>query len=243
MTAAAPPPVLLLTRPRPQAEGFADAARAACPPHQTVIAPLSEIAPLPFDPAALTGAAGLVLTSANAVPMLEGLPGLASLPAYCVGPGTAGAAQAAGLAARETGGDARRLIDWMRRHHPPGPLVHVHGRHLARDLVAALSDLGLSITGLPVYEARLIDWPPDILPSLAGRPVVAPLFSPRAAAALGRQPGVGDMPGLVPVAISAACAARLPPALRRRAMVAQAPDAAAMLQATGAALTQCGAGP
>ena len=237
------PPVLLLTRPRPQSERFAAEARAACPPHETRIAPLSEIAPLPFDPRAFDGARGLVLTSANAVPMLADVPGIAGLPAYCVGPGTARAARAAGFRAQEAGGDARRLIDWLRRHRPQGPLVHAHGRHLARDLAAALDADGIGIRGVAVYEAQSRDWPVGLAAELAARRVIAPLFSPRAAQALARQAGVAQMGGLRPVAISAACAARLPDAFQPRTKLATSPDAAAMLTAVAAALSQAGCEP
>lgn len=230
--------MLLLTRPCPQSERFAAEARAACPPHELLIAPLSEIVPLAFDPAALEGARGLVLTSANAVPALADMPGIAGLPAWCVGPGTARAARAAGFRAREGGGDAERLVARLRLLRPPGPLVHVHGRHLARDIAGALTEYGLPISAVAVYEARAIDWPPGTRETLAGRAVVAPLFSPRAAAGLARQLGSFQAADPVPVAISEACAARLPEPLRARAKIASSPDAAAMLKAVQAALSQ-----
>lgn len=239
---ASPLPVLLLTRPRPQAERFAAEARAACPAHEPLIAPLSEIVPLPFDAGALAGARALVLTSANAVPALARVPAIAGLPAFCVGPGTARAARAAGFRAREAGGDAERMVARLRRLRPAGPLVHVHGRHLARDIAAELASDGIQITGVAVYEARALDWPPGTLERLGNRAVVAPLFSPRAAAGLARQLGGVVPAGLQLVAISEACAARLPPALRQRAVIARAPDAAAMHDAVKAALSQADAG-
>lgn len=235
-------PLLLLTRPRPQSERFAAEARAASPPHEALIAPLSEIVPLPFDAGAFAGARTLVVTSANAIPALAAVPGIEGLPAWCVGPGTARAARAAGFKAREAGGDAERLIARLRRVRPAGPLVHVHGRHLARDISGELAAEGLAITGVAVYEARALDWPAGTLDRLRGRTVVAPLFSPRAAAGLARQLGEFLPDSLFPVAISNACAARLPPALRARALVARAPDGAAMHEAVITALSQAGSG-
>lgn len=232
------PPVLLLTRPRAQSERFAAEVRAACPPHETRIAPLSAIAPLPFDKTAFGGIRGLVLTSANAIPMLADVTGIDGLPAFCVGPGTTRAARAAGFYAKEAGGDARRLVAWLRRHQPQGPLVHAHGRHLAHDLVADLSADGLDIRGVPVYEAQAQDWPDGFAADMAHRRVVAPLFSPRAAAALARQAGISDLGRLVPVAISPACAAQLPPDLRMRCLVSDTPDAVGVLGAVTTALTQ-----
>ena len=224
-------PILLITRPLPQARRFAEAAAAACPPHESLIAPLSEVVGLPYDPAVFEGAKGVILTSANAVPFL---PPLGALAAWCVGPATARAARAAGLVPIDGGGDAAALIARLTDERPAGPLVHAHGRHLAHVLVGAVD--GLDLRGVTVYEARALDLPPAARAALgAGRRVIAPLFSPRAAAALGRQPGVED---ILPVAISAACSAALPPRLSARALVADAPDGDAMLRRVADALSQ-----
>ncbi|MCC5999541.1 MAG: uroporphyrinogen-III synthase [Pararhodobacter sp.] len=236
-------PLLLLTRPRPQSTDFAAKARMACPPHDICIAPLSEIVPLGFDPTVFSGARGLVLTSRNAIAMLAEVPGVTDLPAYCVGPGTALAAGAAGFRTHETGGDAARMIEWLVRYRPPGPLVHAHGRHLARDLAGALASEGIEVRAVPVYEARALKWPPGLADRLAGRRTVAPLFSPRAAAALARETAGRPLPQMTPVTISAACTARLPTDLRRRALQATAPDAQAMMSAIITALSQAGSEP
>lgn len=224
-------PILLITRPLPQARRFADAAADACPPHEPLIAPLSRVVGLPYDPAVFDSAAGLILTSANAVPFL---PPLGPLAAWCVGPATAKAARAAGLEPIECGGDAAALLARLAAERPAGRLVHAHGRHLARAVVGAVP--GLDLHGVAVYEARAQDLPPAALAALrSGRRVVAPLFSPRAAAALGRQPGVESV---LPVAISAACAAALPPPLAARTLIADTPDGSAMLRRVTDALSQ-----
>ncbi|HPD91536.1 MAG TPA: uroporphyrinogen-III synthase [Pararhodobacter sp.] len=229
------PPFLLLTRPLPQARRFAREAAAALPPHEPIFAPLSQVVALPHDRGVFDGARGVILTSASAVPMLPPLPGLT---AWCVGPATARAAARAGLVPRPGGGDAAALIDTLRREAPEGPLVHAHGVHLARDLVAALP--GLSLRSVAVYEARACDWPDDVLPALAGQRVFAPLFSPRAAARLAAQSGVPDLAGLIPVAISAACAAALPGPLAARARIADTPDSGGMLRALAEAMSHPG---
>lgn len=232
-----PLPLLLLTRPRPQSERFATAAQQVCPPHRTLIAPLSTITPLPFDPAPLRAAAGLVLTSANALPALASLDLPHGMPVWCVGPGTAAAAKAMGLCVRQSGGDAAHLMDDLLAARPKGPLVHVHGRHLAADLVAALSPHGIELTGLTVYAAEPVDWGSDIHEALAAGLTVAPLFSPRAAQAFAEQLAVdGRASGVFPVAISRNCADRLPDALRARTRLARHPNADSMLHATAETL-------
>lgn len=226
-------PLLLLTRPRAQSEDFAQLCRVACPPHRVLIAPLTEIMPVAFDPAVFKEAEAVVLTSPNAVPAVRGL----GLPAWCVGPGTAAAAQAAGLRVRVSGGDAVHLLADLRAEGPGAKLVHAHGRHLARDLVEALTPEGFDIRSVEVYEARAIAWDSAVMPMLEqAAHVVAPLFSPRAAAKFSARLGLRDRTGLRIVAISANCAARLSPGLRARSVIAKAPDAAAMCRATAEGL-------
>ncbi|MCA2013272.1 uroporphyrinogen-III synthase [Cereibacter sphaeroides] len=231
-------PILLITRPLKQGKRFAEEAEQACPPHRALIAPLSEVVPLPHDPAVFDGAKALILTSANAVPFL---PPLAPLPAWCVGPATAQAAKAAGYVPIDGGGDAASLIARLAKARPEGPLIHAHGKDKARDIVAALPDLPLR--GVAVYEARKRPLPPEILAVMgAADRIVAPLFSPRAsrllAAELAARAGVIPLDRVVPVAISPACAEALPPLLRARALIAGAPDGKAMMQRTGEALSQ-----
>ncbi|MCB1360392.1 MAG: uroporphyrinogen-III synthase [Rhodobacteraceae bacterium] len=232
-------PLLLLTRPLPQSRRFAREAASTLPPHEPLIAPLSQVVALPFDPAVFAGARGIILTSASAVPMLPPLPGLT---AWCVGPATARAAARAGMIPRQGGGDAAALIATLTGAAPEGPLVHAHGVHLARDLVRDLAGAlpGLTLRSVAVYEARALDWPPDVVPALTGQRVFAPLFSPRAAQRLAAQSGIMDVTGLTPVAISAACAAALPPALAERTLIAGTPDAGGMLRALAEAMSHPG---
>ena len=228
------PPLLLLTRPRAQSAHFAASCETECPPHRVLIAPLTEIAPVVFDPSVFDEAAAVVLTSPNAVAAVQGL----GLPAWCVGPGTAAAARAAGLEVRESGGDAVHLLADLRRAGPGERLVHAHGRHLARDLVAELAPEGFDIRGVVVYEARAVAWHAAVLPALeAASQVLAPLFSPRAADEFSARLGGRVPPGLRIVAISANCAGRLPAALRARCSIAGTPDAAAMRRAVAEGLS------
>lgn len=210
------PPLLLLTRPEAQSRAFARdlATDPMAPPHEALVAPLSEIVARSWDRALAEGIAGVILTSANAVPHVAPL---APLPAWCVGTATARAAEAAGFAARASGGDAEALIADLRREGAKGPLLHAHGLHLARDLAGALAGEGLEIRAAAVYEARPLPWPDDLPARLMGRQVVAPLFSPRAAAGFAERLPRG-LPGLRLICISANAAARLTPALAARAV-------------------------
>ncbi len=222
------PPILLLTRPEGPSRRFA-AQAAVLPPHEVLIAPLTEVVALPFDPAVFDGARGVILTSANAVPMLPAMPGL---PAWCVGAATARAAQAAGFAARDGGGDAAALLRLLRAEAPEGPLVYAHGTDLSRDLTRDLPGL----CAVAVYDARARAPGPALLAALAGtRPVFAPLFSPRAARLFAQVPGALTAPALHLVAISPACAAALPTPLD--ATIAETPDSGGILRALQAVMS------
>jgi uroporphyrinogen-III synthase len=207
-------PLLLLTRPLDQSRAFARGI-----PAEVVIAPLTRIEPLDWDRRLAAGVAGVILTSANAVPAVAQL---APLPAFCVGGATARAAARAGFSAHAAAGDAVALVADLARLRPAGPLLHAHGLHLARDMAAALAPLGIPVRSAVVYAAQAVPWPDDLPARLAGRRVVAPVFSPRAAAELSAR--LTDLPeDLTLVAISDAAAARLSPALRARAVVVANP--------------------
>lgn len=225
------PPILLLTRPLAQSRRFAEQAAAALPVHEVLIAPLSEVVALPFDPAVFAGAKGLILTSANAVPMLPPMPGMPGMTAWCVGPATARAAAAAGFVVREGGGDAAALIEALRDAAPEGPLVHAHGADLACDLAAELPGL---VRGVAVYAAVARVLEPETRAAMRHRRVIAPLFSPRAARLFG-----ADLPeagALTCVAISPACAAALSPQVT--VAVADSPDHGGMLRALAGVMSQ-----
>ena len=177
---------------------------------------MTTIMPLPFDPVVFEDAGAVILTSPNAVPAVRGR----GLPVWCVGPGT-----------------AEDLLADLRAAGPRMRLVHAHGRHLARDLVAALTPEGFDIASAVVYEARTIPWDTPVLPAIeAAAHLVAPLFSPRAAGEFAARLDGRVPEGLRIVAISANCAARLPKVLRARSTIARTPDAAAMCRAIAARL-------
>lgn len=214
-----PPPLLLLTRPEAQSRAFATRIAGG---HEVRIAPMTEIVPLDWDRGIADGVRGVILTSANAIPAVAHLP---PMPAWCVGQATARAATAAGFQAHAAAGDAVALVADLARLRPQGPLLHVHGLHLARDMAGALAPLGLTVRSAVVYAAQAVPWPDDLPGALAGRRVVAPVFSPRAATELSaRLARFLAGPELTVIAISQAAAARLSPGLAARAVVINRPE-------------------
>jgi uroporphyrinogen-III synthase len=196
--------VLLLTRPEPAARRFAaEAEQAVGPFAQVVIAPLQRIVPLGPLPALPPGAA-LAFTSENGVAMAvaAGLGGQAAggpRRAYCVGARTAAAARAAGFEARAAEGCADALLAAILADPPPGPIVHLAGRHQRGDLAERLRAAGLPATRIAAYDQQAAEVSDEARAALAGaRPVVAPLFSPRSAALLAeRMPAAPRAPLLL----------------------------------------------
>lgn len=172
-------PVVLLTRPRPASERFAEAlaARIGVAP-RVVISPLLGIVPMP-DARDDISAGAAIFTSANAVAAARPL----GLPAFCVGEATTRAALRAGWQAVCLGENAEALIDALARNPPgTGPLMHLRGRHQRTDIAGRLTARGIACTDRVLYDQRLIPLNSEAQDCLAGPdPVIAPLFSPRTA--------------------------------------------------------------
>lgn len=209
------PPALLLTRPEPDSRRFA----ALLPEMRAVIAPILRIVPVAHDAARLAAAEGLVFTSAHAVAAAG--PGRGRL-AICVGARTAEVAAAAGFATQSGNGFAESLIPLIEAASVP--LIHPHGRHLARRL---------PVEGMVVYDQQaqaLNDAARALLRGAA--PVILPLFSPRSARLVAAAVEGAPAP-LWPVAISPAALAQWDGPAPRRA-VAASPDLQGMADAVRA---------
>jgi uroporphyrinogen-III synthase len=144
---------VLVTRPRGQAE--ATARRLAGLGHEPLVASLLTAAatgePPPPGPFA-----ALVVTSANAVPMLAGLD--ETLPVFAVGARTAALVRDAGFHATTAAADAKALVGTILRALPPGAraqarLLHVAGRDRKPEPQASLEAAGVSVTTWIAYEA------------------------------------------------------------------------------------------
>lgn len=207
--------VLLLTRPQADSRRFAD----LLPGWQAVISPILRIEPVAHDAARVRGAAGLVFTSAHAVASAG--PGRGRL-ALCVGGHTAAVARQAGFQVQHGNGFAESLLPLIAATDLP--LIHPHGRHLAK---------ALPVEGIVVYDQLPQVLTPEAVQILAGdAPVVAPLFSPRSARLVAEAVRDAQAP-LWPVAISPAAMAAWDAPCAGRA-IAAAPDAPAMAAAVAA---------
>ncbi len=219
-------PRLLLTRPhRNSARLLADL--AGLPVADAIVSPLIDIDAVE-GAVDVAGIAGLVVTSANAVPALKGLS--TELPVFCVGDRTAAAVRACGFAAHSAQGDAAALIALVLRSARPGPLLHLHGAHTRGDIAERLTAAGVPCTGRIVYRQHARPLTPDAVAALGGpRPVLAPLYSPRSARLLTRAGPFGAPLDLVVISATVAAAAR---AMKPRSIcIADRPDRDAMTDA------------
>ncbi len=219
-------PLLLMTRPRAASERFVAELSTACVPIVSPLIGFSLTGPLPD----MADIRGVVFTSANGVAAYSALHGPAHLPGFAVGAATAQAAQDAGLSLTSANGDAEALIAMIAERQPPAPLLHVRGTHSRGDVAERLNALGI-----PTRPAILYDQPEVPMTQAAlrvlqgGRPVVAPVFSPRTGAFLAKMPVKAP---LLVAAMSEAVAKTLSPLHIRESRIAERPDGASMLACT-----------
>ena len=215
-----PMPVLLLTRPRADA----DRVLSALGPFEgrVIVSPVLRIV---AQGGTVPEGAAVILTSAHA---LEGVTVPAGTVAWCVGDRTAEAARAAGLEARSAGGDAADLIAMIRAAAPKGPLVHLRGEHVAADVVGALD--GFDVTERVTYRQEAAPLSEEARAALDGAdPVLLPVFSPRSALALRDIAGRAAPRHVVAISPAVAeAAAALDPA---SVTVAETPDLSGMVRA------------
>jgi uroporphyrinogen-III synthase len=163
-------PLLLVTRPQPEADSTATRVRQAG--FRALVAPLLEIRaldPPPLDrwpEALLLTSARTAALAAAAYPALKG-----SIPAYAVGPATAAAARAAGFAvAGEGAADGQAALALAQDHThilhlrgedgaplPPPPGLYLEERILYRaEAVARLPAEAVTALGLEPHAAVLL---------------------------------------------------------------------------------------
>ena len=224
-------PRLLLTRPMDSAQEFAQAAQDAGWHGAVVIAPLMTIVPRMLPADLLEGAGTVILTSQHAVAALAQAP--RDLPLWCVGPRTVHAARAAGFTRIFQGaGDGAALVADVLARPPAGPILHLHGAHLALDVAARLRDAGLRAQGAVVYDQHAVALSAQGRACLAeAGDVVLPVFSPRTARLLGTE--LAQIPDIAArlhfLALSPAVARALDGANRASLRIAAQPDGEALL--------------
>lgn len=228
---------VLVFRPLEDAERSAQSLRERG--KDPVVAPLFQVLPTgekppkgPFD--------ALVLTSANAVPALEGLPKSwrGVLPAFCVGTRTADAAEKLGFTAHSARGGRAELLALILEQLPKGQkLLLVAGRDRHEDLPQQLGDAGHEVTIWTAYEAKAV----DALPAPAadalrdGSADAALHYSARSAEIffdLAGKAGLTEQAQALPqLALSVAIAAPLISAGSDTVLVAEHPEEAALFAA------------
>lgn len=173
-------PVVLITRPDPDATALAEEIRLRWPALRVLVSPQQEIVftPLPTP----ERGEELIFTSRNGVRawIRSGLTGPTR--AYCVGDATAEAAQAAGFSAISAGGTAEDLGKLIREEAPTARLVHLRGAVHRGDLAERLSAEGLAVRAVTAYRQQEKPLSAEALGVMnGGDPVLVPLYSPRSA--------------------------------------------------------------
>lgn len=178
-------PLLVVTRPRAQAaelEAELERRGFGC-----MVEPLLEIVPDAGAPPPLEGVQALLLTSANAAPVLQRLE--SELPLYAVGEATAEAARAVHRGpVVASGGTATELARMVRQRLEPaaGALLHLSGREVRAELGKSLAAAGFALRRHIAYRAETADRLSSDLETRLRSGTVAGilLFSPRTAQVL-----------------------------------------------------------
>ncbi len=208
---------ILVTRPREDAEALA--AKLTLRGHEPIIEPLLSIVDIDAPLPALYKVQALLFTSANGVRAFARRDKCHDCPAFAVGEATAKALADTGFASVvAAGGDVEDLAAVVRARLSPaaGPLLHVAGTVVARDLGALLTSDGFAVERAVLYRADpATALSASTLRSLREGDIDAVLFfSPRTAATfvrLARESGVEATlegvcaVGLSPAVIAAAC--------------------------------------
>ena len=175
---------VLITRPQPDANIFADACRreGLVP----LVEPLLSVSIL-SSPINLSTVSALAFTSANGVRAFCKSSEERSLPVFAVGAATAGMARTNGFKTiYEAQGDLESLavmIDTQKMIINNGAVLHVAGQQRAGDLIAELSTRGIKAQRAVLYDIIEAETLPDpVFYALkSGRLDWATFFSPRSA--------------------------------------------------------------
>ncbi|RBI77691.1 uroporphyrinogen-III synthase [Roseovarius sp. TE539] len=228
-TADAPmTPRIIITRPDPAGSAFADQVRKSLGQSQPILhSPLMRIVQDGTLPD-LSEIRALIVTSGNGLAALAAGTSRRDIPCFAVGDSTAASAREAGFRVISAAGDADALVSMILQNGCAGPFLHVRGEHAAGDVAARLSCAGRETREAVLYCQVPMAPSAELRGLLEGRsPVVIPFFSPRSVQLFFeirpiRAPVVG-------IAISPRAAAAIPEEHVRLIMVAERPDAEAML--------------
>jgi uroporphyrinogen-III synthase len=227
---------LLVTRPRDDAESFAQILRARG--HQAVVAPLMEVHFTSGPPLPLDGVQAVLATSANGVRGASLRTARRDLTLYAVGPQTSEAARQAGFAmVISADGDSTALVETVARDADPakGILLHAAGAETAGRLRQALQARGFRVETVILYEALpVVVLPDNAVEGLRGNTLDGVLlFSPRSAKTFVSLVGTAGLASecarLIAFCISAATAEALMPLAFARVAIAGMPNQDAIL--------------
>ncbi len=227
---------LLVTRPADDAAPLVAAlARLG---HDAASEPMLEIVHIPGPPVDLSGAQGLLVTSANGARAFAARTPERDILVLAVGDASAAAARALGFARVESAsGDVAALAELCRRRLDPGggALVHVAGTRVAGDLGGALERAGFRYRREVLYQARAAE-----RLSAATRDALARgridgilFFSPRTAesfvALAARDGATADLARVRAFCLSEAVAAKARAVSWRDIAIAERPDQESLL--------------
>lgn len=176
---------ILVTRPSADAERTTR--RLAALGHEAVSLPVISIRPT-GDPAPAGAPDALIVTSANAVPMLAALD--RNLPAFAVGARTAQVLRECGFATvHAAAGDGAALAAVVRGSLAPGArLLHAAGRDRKPEPERSLKAAGFAVALWTCYEASPVpDWPDAFRSAWATGQIGAALHYSRRSAGLVRE--------------------------------------------------------
>ncbi|WP_315797924.1 uroporphyrinogen-III synthase [Bradyrhizobium sp. SZCCHNRI3043] len=181
---------VLVTRPAPDNEHTASALRARG--FEVLLAPMLRFEPVAMPPDVGGDAAGLIVTSSNALraaaPQLRAS-ALLRLPLFAVGDRTAAAAREAGftqvISAAADAAALRDLIADSGVVDAKATLLYLAGADISRDLASELAERGFDVVTQTVYRmAPVAALPRDVCAAFAANRIEAVLhYSRRSAAA------------------------------------------------------------
>lgn len=224
-------PLVLMTRPQPEADRFAEA--LAEMGYDTLIEPLYRIVPSP-SPWPDESPAALVATSPKAF-FSQVPPDWAEIPVFVMGETSAAKAARCGCHnIISAAGDFSRLVKMVRKEVTSGKkILYLRGEATRHDLQKELP--GLQVVERIVYRSeKVATFPPRAREAIAnGRVAIVPLFSPRAAVDFSmflRQEGLErEAERICLLCLSPAVLDSARHLVWKRAEVAKTPDSAAML--------------
>ncbi|MGI3169814.1 uroporphyrinogen-III synthase [Pseudooceanicola sp. C21-150M6] len=225
-----PKPVILITRPQPDA-GETAAILEAQLDVPVIVSPLlglEVLGPLP----ATSADDRLIFTSANGVRAWTQLNG-PRRSAICVGATTAAFARASGLEAEARGGTADRLVQAILADPPTGRLLHIRGEIAQGAVAQTLSRHGMDAEEQVLYRMQAQAFSAEARSVTQGAaPVIVPLYSSRSAELFAKAWGL-PAPGAAPlylVCMSATVEAATAPLHAQRSVISSTPDRAGMLR-------------